>query len=252
MAGGKDALLAAANAHSRRVRCQRSTEADAACSRTGSARSLSASRRHRDCRYAADEEDEHEPGRTERLLTRPLRLWRARRSVAELAGLWFWLDPSGAGLGVYYRFVALAMQCVVAMIVGMGTLMQPGSLAAHAQVWIILLIQAVMFALCIFTSFASDRLDAAFTGLEVAMQATAVLLLYGYNLATEDGTATPAANASMDGLPHRVEDGTREQIESTALILSLSAAYLQLLLCVCLLPAPDLRVVRKLSFRFLL
>jgi len=182
--------------------------------------------------YAADEEDEHEPGRTERLLTRPLRLWRARRSVAELAGLWFWLDPSGAGLGVYYRFVALAMQCVVAMIVGMGTLMQPGSLAAHAQVWIILLIQAVMFALCIFTSFASDRLDAAFTGLEVAMQATAVLLLYGYNLATEDGTATPAANASMDGLPHRVEDGTREQIESTALILSLSAAYLQLLLCV--------------------
>ena len=148
--------------------------------------------------YEPREDDNEEPDRTERLLSRPLALWRHRKAGDEYVSMaTLWLSDVGSGIrGTYYQITKIILLLLSAFVAGIGFDADPGSSRAHAQAWLLITIQVVLALYCLFICYAGDRLEGTIAGLEAVCQA--IKLLCDYRAAGIDRTAVAEAWAAAN------------------------------------------------------
>jgi hypothetical protein len=119
-----------------------------------------------------------EPGRTERLLSRPFTIFHSTPTDALDALKMAWLDSSSghSWCGVFYDWSIYMTQFTVAAVQGVGTQLQAGSSAASAQVLCVLGTQYAFAAWVLIMRPSSDRINNWEIGVQYTLEGTATLL----------------------------------------------------------------------------
>ena len=153
-----------------------------------------------------------EPTRTNRLLATPYRLFRSSASDAHQAlSLHFFSRARGSNLaGVSYDWFVMAVQLMLAALLGMGPSLQVGSAVATAQLVAVVGLQAALVLWLFLLSPGADRYDVTITAVQFMLEGglTALLLL---------------------GITGNIDEATAQQV---ALILGLASMFLPMVLLV--------------------
>ena len=128
------------------------------------------------CRPADDEE---EPQRTERLLRRPLSLFRSRPadSLDALKLAWFGRANGSHFVGISYELVALAASLAIGGLNGFGSHIEFGSRVATLQVAAVLTIQYATALYAAVGKPSADRIDNLLTVFQFFVEGTQTLVL---------------------------------------------------------------------------
>jgi len=130
--------------------------------------------------FSRPEADQKEPARTERLLSRPLALFRPRAGDAldALKLTWFSRANGSRFAGLSYDWLALMAGLSIAGLNGVGNHMQIGSPESYMQVSSVVVIQyaAALYVVCIKPS--ADRIDNLLTFSQFFVEGTQTLVLF--------------------------------------------------------------------------
>ena len=143
--------------------------------------------------FVRPEEDQEEPARTERLLRRPMALFRTRPadSLDALKLAWFQRANGNGFSGIAYDLVAVLAGLTVAGMNGAGSNIEPGSPYATAQVLVVFGVQIGTALFVAVVKPSADRFDNWLTFGQFFTEGTQTgVLLLG---------ATLAANGDPDG-----------------------------------------------------
>jgi len=123
--------------------------------------------------------DTVEPHRTERLLRRPLALWRSRPGDAHNTLALLWLSDVSSHVGIYYQITIVCHQAAISLLVGLSAAAASSSSpVAHGQVCAVIAVQVMLAAYCFIASAAADKLKGAVAGTSYALETAAVSMLY--------------------------------------------------------------------------
>ena len=149
--------------------------------------------------FVRPDEDIKEPARTERLLRRPLSLFRPRASdsLDSLKIAWFARANGGHFIGLSYDWVALVAGMLIAGLNGVGRNLEAGTGLANAEV---LSVVSIQYATCIYvyvTKPSSDRIDNVLSSLQFFVEGSQTGVLFLGGLLTTQGD-TDGAKACQD------------------------------------------------------
>ena len=129
--------------------------------------------------FVKSDKDLEEPARTERLLANSCRLFHPRASDAIDSNKLLWLNRSSGSygiVGVFYEFNLLMVQLVLAILLGIGPILEPGSTAAEQQMYTILAIQWSVVLYVWTCGPSADRFDNALVTCQYFIEGTCTLL----------------------------------------------------------------------------
>jgi len=130
--------------------------------------------------WTKSEEDVVEPDRTERLLAHPMVLLRPRTGDAIDGNKLLWLNRASGSYGisgVLYEWLLLLVQLSIAILTGTGSVIEPGSPEADAQMYAVICLQ---YGIAVYTMFggpSADRIDNFVITAQYLTEGTCTLLL---------------------------------------------------------------------------
>lgn len=143
--------------------------------------------------FTRDPANMKEPRRTERLLSRPLSLFRSTPTDALDALKLVWLNQASgfSWRGVYYKYTLFVAQLLIGALSGIGPALEPGTAAANVQVCCTLGVQFGFALWCLLVKPSADRIETLEVGTQYAIEGiqTLVLLLQQFLTGTSSAEA---------------------------------------------------------------
>jgi hypothetical protein len=130
--------------------------------------------------WTKSKEDVVEPDRTERLLAHPVMLLRPRAGDAIDGNKLLWLNRASGSYGIsgiLYEWLLLLIQLSIAILTGIGPVIEPGSPEADAQMFAVICLQ---YGIAVYTMFggpSADRIDNFVITAQYLTEGTCTLLL---------------------------------------------------------------------------
>ena len=135
-----------------------------------------------------------EPERTERLLAHPFALFHRTPTDALDAIKLTWLN-NGSGFswrGVFYIYMTVCTQMLLAILLGIGTAIPAGTSAANVQLGLVMGVQYGYACWVHIVKPSSDRIDSLEIGTQFTIEGTQTLALYLQRFFTDDPSVTAA------------------------------------------------------------